>query len=220
MDGCDTDYRIGDQLGKQSANGKVYQSCCDENGVPLESCKHITKTVSFDRYITPETFMKEVGLQYNASLHHIAPKIFKVTMSDTEGRIVMEKLEYTLKDALKVVNGDQSKIESLAVLAVKVLNELHRIGIVHNDAHLNNFMIDQKGFVKMIDFGEADSTELNDKMKKEDYYWITDYFKKTDEYKDIEGLDLFAEKVKEEIKSSFRFKPKRKKNDTLNIKYF
>jgi RIO-like serine/threonine protein kinase len=37
----------------------------------------------------------------------------------------------------------------------KVLNSLHKLGMVHGDSHLGNFMIDQEGRIFLVDFEYA-----------------------------------------------------------------
>lgn len=44
----------------------------------------------------------------------------------------------------------------------KLINRLHKLGISHNDAHLNNFMTDDKGNLKIIDFGTAKQINTHD----------------------------------------------------------
>jgi serine/threonine protein kinase len=58
------------------------------------------------------------------------------------------------------------------------IKQLHGIRIAHNDSHLNNMMIDEKGDIKFIDFGLSEyyepesEEEINEAIDSEDDYVI------------------------------------------------
>jgi len=198
---CLDDYRIGKRIGKASLEAKVYNSCCDEKHIDIENCKYVTKIVTFDRYNTPQNFMNEIELQLKVSKINLAPRIVKIDRTEKEGSIVMEKFKYTLKDLLLDICNIENNtlVEEIAIKTANLLNEVHKIGILHNDAHLYNFMLDENGSIKLIDFGKSTQLDsITKKMAKEDYYWITDYLLVTDEHKDVKCINFFANKVAEQ----------------------
>lgn len=67
-----------------------------------------------------------------------------------------------LPDVETIPDTDEQKENRKRIMmdVFQLLNDLHKLGIVHKDAHLNNFMADKNMKIKIIDFGMA--TELHD----------------------------------------------------------
>jgi tRNA A-37 threonylcarbamoyl transferase component Bud32 len=111
-----------------------------------------------------------------------------------------ERYETTLEDY--IVDNNITKLEQLGIiptLIYKLIDRIHKLGIVHGDLHTNNIVINTKNNdVRLIDFSESkwvsDMDEaciinynvlfepevpfktLEDLMKYELVNWINDYF--------------------------------------------
>lgn len=63
-------------------------------------------------------------------------------------------------------NKDTSKQQQIRVGYIDdifaLIDKLHSLGVSHNDAHLNNFMTDLDGNIKIIDFGTAKEITTHD----------------------------------------------------------
>ena len=57
----------------------------------------------------------------------------------------------------------EDTVKFYAAQIVLAIGELHSTGIVHRDLKLENVMIDDKGFVKVIDYGLAKKLDSNQK---------------------------------------------------------
>ena len=53
-----------------------------------------------------------------------------------------------------------------------ILQEIHKVGIVHNDISLRNLLIDDRGHASIIDFDQAKKTSSAKAKEKELMYLI------------------------------------------------
>ncbi|MFQ3609128.1 MAG: protein kinase [Chloroherpetonaceae bacterium] len=86
-------------------------------------------------------------------------KVFEVGESQEQGYLVMEYLSGgTLKAYLNMHHPlPFEKIQQLALQICDGLSEIHRRGIVHRDLKTMNLMLDEKGVIKIMDFGLSKS---------------------------------------------------------------
>jgi len=115
--------------------------------VLIKKCRN---TFSLDGQIILNTQEWEAIYQNKAAEQGLAPLIYG--FDNDKDIIVMEPLEKTLKEKLKETNDwlidDQCQY-------VALMHGLDKIGILHNDYKLDNFMFDKNGVLKAIDFGLA-----------------------------------------------------------------
>ena len=74
------------------------------------------------------------------------------------------------KNLLKSNWGDVSPLKAMDILIqiAKMLSELHKVGVVHNDIKSKNIIINAQGEVMLIDFGSAD--EIGKAFKPRSYF--------------------------------------------------
>lgn len=101
-----------------------------------------------------------------------------------------------ISDIITVEDDEkQSEFRKNIVLQVyALLNKLHSLGIVHDDAHLNNFMADKNMVVKIIDFGTAKYSNDVEKDFKRAVRDISRYI--SEGYTNLEYLEDYARTLK------------------------
>jgi len=143
---------------------------------------------------TREDFLKEVELQKEAFDLKVAPEVIDSWICEDPliGVIIMTALQRALGDVIR----DSTVKEEEKVKYIKDRSQILRIlaknNIVHGDDHLNNFMIDDAGKLKIIDFGQAKKIVRRDdviKPKHNSRFFLTE----TPQYLEE---DVFASKHK------------------------
>jgi tRNA A-37 threonylcarbamoyl transferase component Bud32 len=148
--------------------------------------------ISFEDQDTVEYFKKEIKFQNLAASKGISPKIVKAKKFFNYGIIVMEKLYVTLEDVLKF-DKDTRRV---ADLVGDCLKTLHSLGIYHNDAHYQNFMLGNDKKIKIIDFGYAKEFDHADPKKiYNDYLALTEEINLKE--KKYSHLEDFIERLRE-----------------------
>lgn len=213
--------KIGRRLGK-GVDGEVYQVCCNETN----ECNYVVKIFRF-RPSFLDKLKREIKIQQKASRLGIAPFILDGFVCDDEGFIVMQKSDMSVTNYVKKLKSMnyttkeiEERIDEIEKDIKNHVHDLHEYGILHDDLHIDNIMIDvdknndmKVKKVNIIDFGKSKETDdesvLNaesdkeikmtfDKLRKEVLYSYT-------EYKDED------EKVEEEIDYSMLQAPMKKK---------
>jgi len=139
--------KMKDKLGKGDY-GVVYLACKNKE----KSCDYVAKFIS-----QKEFKMKEYELSKKAYDLGIAPFVHLVSepvkyKNKIYRVMIFEKLKENLLEAC-LNNKILTKDYSLQLL--KLLNILDSNDIFHGDLHIENFMFDYKGKLKVIDFGLA-----------------------------------------------------------------
>jgi thiamine kinase-like enzyme len=170
-------YKKGDQMGQPSLFGSIYYTCCDEENKPPKNCNHITKIVKFNSRREYLNFYDEITAHQIAAKARLAPAIVKVYLTEKQGIIIMQKMKETLWElmrrniglfvTLKIPEERVREIASgWATEVGKLIVELHHLGMLHNDTHANNFMLDDKGKLYMIDFGRTNTRHYKEVTKR------------------------------------------------------
>ena len=125
-------------VGEKSSIGDIYQVCCQQD------CDYILKTQGRADYDREIKFYNMIYKVYPA----LVPKILDhFDCGYDGGAIFMEKMDLTLGRAIILLNNLdidstvklQAKITIVEHLSV-MIGLIHQLGIIHHDAHVNNFM--------------------------------------------------------------------------------
>jgi serine/threonine protein kinase len=154
---CQGPWFMKERTGEKSSNSMIYQVFNDDGVM------NILKQIIYDRYNTKTRAIREIDIHVSVATAGLAPSILEVMYNDEGCSIIM----YPLKDTMDRIiyniisnKDDINIVHHLVATAVALLGELHKLGITHNDAHTNNFMLDDKGKMFLIDFGLAKRDSL------------------------------------------------------------
>ena len=148
-----TDWRLPTKQVGKGAYGTVYEVCKKK---PAD-CNYVMKIIPFTGiFRTP--FYREVNLQKEAAALEVAPPVSDWWECEDPsggdfGVIVMPALEKTLLDILQDETSEEKTKDDYIEDAKTILQTLNNNNIHHGDAHVENFMIDNTGQLKIIDFG-------------------------------------------------------------------
>tara|TARA_B110000259_G_scaffold82305_1_gene96157 strand:+ start:3024 stop:4397 length:1374 start_codon:yes stop_codon:yes gene_type:complete len=145
-------FDIGKKLGNEGYEGVTFSAVLRENGknyaIKTFDKTHNKKTDKKDY----NELVKEASLQYIASLKGVAPKVFAIIFNKNIKGIIMEKLDYSLRQVLEYNKGILSKYQELSL--VECVIKLSEICILHHDNNPLNFMWSvEKNKFYYIDFG-------------------------------------------------------------------
>ncbi len=93
--------------------------------------------------------------------------IYDVGVYDEKTFIAMEYVEG--KTLREIINSDELTIEQIKEISIQIcegLNEAHSKGITHRDIKPENILIDEKGKVKIVDFGLAKIKNISKEITK------------------------------------------------------
>jgi hypothetical protein len=153
--------------------GQVYQACCDED------CKFIVKAIDHKGRWTFDDIQAEISMQQNFAKNGLTPPVREAFMCDNWSYIISDAKVQTLLNILEELadvpkagkwdfeNSSfiKSAMTKLLQRAVEVIEEANSHGLMHDDAHMSNFMVDvavvddeeslQKALksLQLIDFG-------------------------------------------------------------------
>lgn len=125
------------------------------------------------------------------------------------------KVLYSFKDGLvceyldgervfSILQKDKSKVWDILTEAVKTYRKLHDLGIVHLDATLKNFVMDNRQ-IKVIDFEYYPSKNLSIEVQKAyDYVRIIEHTLRTIPVKYQENYDEFIDVLDEIVPGELR----------------
>lgn len=151
--------KVNENIGEKSRYGKVY-IVCDKK----DDCSYVMKVIrpfrnpgglSVNRMEAKKSFKKEVEMQNKCSSTNICLKV-EDSWSCNGGEvnvIITRLLQKTVLRYLQLLDDNEEKFLVLKKL-MEIIFTLHfNTLICHHDTHLNNFMVDYKGNIKMIDLG-------------------------------------------------------------------
>ena len=174
--GCDQPFILPslDPIGEESCNAKIYLSCC------IADCSYVVKYMNYN-----EESFNEIILQIKMSKYSVSPKIYQIWVSEDRRKIffIMDHLQSTLRQSLKTISAQQQsefnktkKIitedtqrvqdirKNLIDQLLESLDILHIENYYHNDAHLHNFMIDEKNKLYIIDYGKSSKVPFKNNL--------------------------------------------------------
>ncbi|RPI72334.1 MAG: serine/threonine protein kinase, partial [Ignavibacteriales bacterium] len=157
-------YKIISQLG-QGGMGVLYLA----EDLELNR-KAVLKFLPPDMMNDPEInlrFKREAQSAGSLSHPNIVT-IYDVGVHENKTFIAMEYVEG--KTLREVINSDELTIERITDISVQIgegLNEAHSKGITHRDIKPENILIDEKGKVKIVDFGLAKIKNVSKELTKE-----------------------------------------------------
>ncbi len=145
-----TDWRLPTKQVGKGAYGTVYEVCKKKTA----GCNYVMKIIPFTN-VFRTSFYREVNLQKEAAALEVAPPVSDWwECEDLElGVIIMPALEKTLLDILLDETIEEKTKDAYIKDAKIILQTLNDNNIHHGDAHVENFMIDNTGQLKIIDFG-------------------------------------------------------------------
>ena len=156
-------YKIIEKLG-EGGMGILYLAV-DININRKAVLKFLPQDVSSDPDIDSR-FKREAQAAGSLSHPNIVT-IYDVGIHDDKTFIAMEYVEgKTLRDLIK---NDELSIEQIKNISIQIcegLNEAHRKGIIHRDIKPENILIDEKGRVKIVDFGLAKVKDVSKEITK------------------------------------------------------
>ena len=128
---CETNYYLKTKdlttfdIGVYSSVAEV---CIQSN------CKYIVKVSTLNDKNIYQTFLREALIAPLMAKHKIGPKIFDIFICLNTGYIIMEKWDGTVKNIINELTEDH--LHTLA----KLLNKMHKYGVIHNDLHTANIL--------------------------------------------------------------------------------
>ena len=165
---CDKGWITKRRMGEPSHAGSIAQICCGGD------CGYIIKNVPFHP-IGKASIHNEIELQIRAASAGLAANIQQVVTFEDSILIRMEMytvtilrsiIEYMRSDGHPGhgdhIDGVMSFIYDKLHQCIELISRLHDLGFAHGDTHLNNFMYDQQGHLKIIDFGLSVSMTQQD----------------------------------------------------------
>ena len=103
-------------------------------------------------------YVKKVTAEFciGSTLHHT--NVIETLDMVREGSVFYQIMEYAPNDLFNIVMSGKMNNDEIACCWRQMLNGveyLHSIGIAHRDLKLDNIVLDERGIVKLIDFGCA-----------------------------------------------------------------
>ena len=179
------EIKDGVQLGKGYFS-EILQACKENN------CDYVMKLVKHEFH---ENIENEVKLQKICAQHNVCPPVVDWWLcpnSNNYGGVVIspilkENLRQKIEsDRHSNVNNDRKRIWAMLKKALKLLLELHKLNIVHQNVKLNHFMLDNNDNMFLIDMRDGKTFK-----RGEDKLIYTDYFSLvTSEYDDHVKFDV------------------------------
>ncbi|KAG1497753.1 hypothetical protein G6F47_003563 [Rhizopus delemar] len=103
-------------------------------------------------------YVKKITAEFciGSALHH--PNIIETFDIIKDGQIFYEIMEFAPNDLFNIVMSGQMSCEEIACCWRQLLSGvqyMHQMGLAHRDLKLDNMVLDERGVVKIIDFGCA-----------------------------------------------------------------
>jgi serine/threonine protein kinase/TolB-like protein/Tfp pilus assembly protein PilF len=152
-----TRYEVIEELGK-GGMGRVYKALDkeinEEVAIKLLNPEIASDDTTVGRFRNELKFARKIAHKNICKMYHLAKDADTpyITMEYVKG----ENLKSYIKRKRTL---SEDKALSIAKQVCEGLMEAHRLGVVHRDLKPQNIMVDEKGDVKIMDFGIARSVE-------------------------------------------------------------
>ena len=144
----------GDEIIGQGNASSVFKVCRDMN------CDYVMKIINKNQHAH---IKREICFQNICSTYKLCKPVEDWWLSEDKGGvIIMPILEETLSDRLKKVekikdlHKKNKEKWNLVKKAIRLILRMHKLGISHNDSHVENMMFDKHGRLFFIDMGVTD----------------------------------------------------------------
>ena len=147
-------FRVIDFIGK-GGMGEVYVGY-DEKLKRKVALKALRGEKRFDKEVKAR-LIREAQLLSKLEHPHIC-RIYDLVETEDADVLVLELIKGTALHKMEIHSLSQSEKFKIALQIGEVLADAHAHGVVHRDLKPENIMIDDRGEVKVLDFGLAFST--------------------------------------------------------------
>ncbi|CAD8080170.1 unnamed protein product [Paramecium sonneborni] len=113
----------------------------------------------------PNYVMKEYKTMYPVQMRLKEAQILEIIRSDhivklitfTDNYLILERLQsYDLFEIIKSQSLDHKQIKETCKTLIRIINQTHKMQVVHRDIKLENILIDKNGKLVLCDFGFAE----------------------------------------------------------------
>ena len=105
---------------------------------------------------TEEAIEEEIELSWLCrSREYVVQVVEGLLVKPDEAWVIMECMDYSLNDALRLVELNESDVFSITAQVACGLEHIHSRGVVHCDIKCGNVLLSRTGHVKICDFGCA-----------------------------------------------------------------
>ena len=147
----------------------IYIACFDND------CNYVAKKIRINKdydeigcFTMADKVRNELVISKLMSDNDIGPKIYDMSINETEAIMIMDKYDGTLDDLLHLYQMDRSiPIDRILNDLENLIYKMHSLNIVHNDLHLRNVLYTKKGKIILADFGQSLYTTF-DELKELD----------------------------------------------------
>ncbi len=155
--------------------------------------RNVDNEVFTEKYIEQFKIIKESFLNEGNILKSLNIKdVVKIENIIEENGTIYLILEYyntnTLKEYILKEYLTEKEIIKIYLKILRVINEIHKKGIIHRDIKPSNIMIDKNKEIKIIDFESA----INIKDENKEYVKLTDGYS---------ALEMYSTKSKNDIRT-------------------
>jgi len=145
---CENDKWIQSHKIAEGSQGTVYLACHGKD------CNYIIKAQKYKNRSEIDDYLEEINNNILASTVNVAPRVFDSWICSNQVYMVTEYLKESFKTKLKV-DPRNTRQKYYSQIRDKV-NQLHSIGLLHNDLNYGNVMIgNDSNQVYLIDYGLA-----------------------------------------------------------------
>jgi tRNA A-37 threonylcarbamoyl transferase component Bud32 len=150
----------------KGSTSDIYETC------EKDECHYIAKVIKKIKDSKEPNFLNEALCQIKAAKLGLAAMIYEVWNCKDTIMLIMDKIPgETLEIYLSKTTIDDNTKRHIVQKAFMALDELHQIGMIHGDSHMNNFMVEGND-IFFIDFG--DSILVHTLSFKVDFKKLTD----------------------------------------------
>lgn len=146
-------YFLGQFVGKGAGGSvRLIRHSTDQKVFAVKQFRKRSLNESEKEYVKKVTAEFCIG----SALHH--PNIIETFDIIKDGQIFYEIMEFAPNDLFNIVMSGQMSCEEIGCCWRQLLSGvqyMHQMGLAHRDLKLDNMVLDERGIVKIIDFGCA-----------------------------------------------------------------